>query len=332
MPGTGAFSILTTERDAGQRLDTIVALHLEDCSRSLAATLIRKGEVRVHGSLKKPGYKVRAGESIEGRVPPAEVVNLAPEPIPLDILFEDDHVIVLNKQPGLVVHPAPGHFSGTLVNGLLYRYPDLEGIGLERRPGIVHRLDKDTSGALVVAKNGFALNSLAQQFKARRVDKTYLALVYGRMGSEGGEIRLPVGRHPVDRKKMSVHSRRGRAAETRWHVQERLEGLTLVQIDLKTGRTHQIRVHLAAMHHPVVGDPVYCPQKSVRRYLTGVGLSNRLVLLVAGVKRQMLHAWRLAFDHPRTGERIGITAPMPDDMEALLMDLRQKTERPQPGA
>jgi len=322
MPVKGAISILTTADDAGQRLDTVVARHLADCSRSMAATLIRKGALRVQDAVKKPGYKVRGGEIIAGQIPSPEAIALQPEPIPLRILYEDEHLIVLNKQPGLVVHPAPGNYSGTLVNGLLYHCPNLEGIGLERRPGIVHRLDKGTSGTLVVAKNQVALNRLAEQFKARRIAKTYLALVYGEMPSASGTINLPVGRHPVDRKKMSVHSRRGREAETRWWVKQRFGGLTLVGVDLKTGRTHQIRVHCAAMKRPIVGDPAYCTKKTARQHLSRMNVDNALKLKLQGAGRQMLHAWKLAFAHPQTGTQMSFQAPLPADMEALLEGLR----------
>ena len=252
MPAEGNFSILPTIHDDGLRLDTVVARHLTAVSRSMAAALIRKGLIEVQGITRKPGYKVKAGEAITGRIPAPETIELKPEPIPLNILYEDDDLVVVNKPPGMVVHPAVGHAKGTLVNGLLYHCPDLEGIGFERRPGIVHRLDKDTSGALVVAKNQVAMNHLARQFKVRKVAKTYLALVYGDMPADSGVIELPVGRHPVHRKKMSVHSRRGRDAETRWRISERYGGLSLLDLDLKTGRTHQIRVHCAAMQHPIV--------------------------------------------------------------------------------
>ena len=321
MPVKGAISILTTPDDAGQRLDTVVAQCLPDCSRSMAAILIRNGAIRVQGAVKKPGYKVRGGEIIAGQIPPPEAIALEPEPIPLNILYEDEHLIVLNKQPGLVVHPAPGNYRGTLVNGLLYHCPNLEGIGLERRPGIVHRLDKGTSGALVVAKNQVALNRLADQFKTRTVMKTYLALVYGEMPSDRGVIRLPVGRHPVDRKKMSVHSRRGRMAETRWWVRQRFGGLTLVGVDLKTGRTHQIRVHCAALKRPIVGDPAYCTKKTARQHLARLDLDNALKLKLQGVGRQMLHAWELTFVHPQTHAQMSFQAPLPADMGALLAAL-----------
>jgi 23S rRNA pseudouridine1911/1915/1917 synthase len=221
---------------------------------------------------------------------------------------------VINKPPGLVVHPAPGHFSGTLVNGLRYHCPDLGTIGAEIRPGIVHRLDKDTSGTLVVAKNAAALENLASQFKNRAVRKDYIALVHGTMAAESGTIRMPIGRHPVDRKKMSTSSRKGREAETDWRVARDLSGFTLLELRLKTGRTHQIRVHCAAIGHSIVGDPVYGRRRSA-------AAPPAIQALLAQVRRQMLHAWRLEIDHPRSGERMRFEAPLPDDMERLIAAL-----------
>jgi len=216
---------------------------------------------------------------------------------------------VINKPPGIVVHPAPGHHSGTLVNALLYHCPKLEGIGGEIRPGIVHRLDKDTSGVMVVAKNSAAHQDLALQFKSRRIKKKYLALVYGRMASDSGRVELPIGRHPVERKKMSTHSRKSRLAETTWQVRKRFAQATLLEIHLKTGRTHQIRVHCAAIKHPVVGDSVYGGRKA--------GKSMAYDLLKS-VPRQMLHAWQLEFAHPKTQKMRCFEAPIPSDIGDIL--------------
>jgi 23S rRNA pseudouridine1911/1915/1917 synthase len=226
--------------------------------------------------------------------------------------------VVINKPPGLVVHPAPGHYSGTLVNGLLYHCPDLGGIGSELRPGIVHRLDKDTSGTLVVAKDGAALEGLNAQFKARTVQKTYLALVHGAMPAAEGTIRLPIGRHPVDRKRMSVASRKTRPAETGWRVRSRFSGFTLLELDLKTGRTHQIRVHCAAVHHPIVGDPVYGKRSTASRSLAKPPRSDEINALLTGAHRQMLHAWRLGFVHPYNGLPVHFESPLPEDMQTLI--------------
>jgi 23S rRNA pseudouridine1911/1915/1917 synthase len=323
MSRNGAFSICVTKSDHGQRLDALVASHLSDCSRSFAAHLISNTNIRVDGQPKKPGYRVKTGDNIKGQIPAPEPIDSEPEPIEIDRLYEDKHLIVINKPPGLVVHPAPGHYSGTLVNALLYHCPDLKGIGGALRPGIVHRLDKDTSGALVVAKSAEAHEYLARQFKARTIQKTYLSLVYGEFDATDGTIRLSIGRHPTDRKRMSTKSRKRREAETQWNICEQFKGITLLELHLKTGRTHQIRVHCAAMDHPIVGDPVYRPRKLLKNITkTYSTLPASMVDAVKTVKRQMLHAWRLGFNHPKTGEKMVFEAPMPRDMEALLIKLR----------
>ena len=318
----GAFTIIVEESDAGRRLDTVVAARLSDCSRSLAATLISNQTILVDQQAKKPGYRIKSGDRIQGHIPAPEPVDYEPEPIPLQILYQDSHIIVINKQPGIVVHPAPGHRSGTLVNALLYHCPDLGAIGGEIRPGIVHRLDKDTTGTMVVAKRADSQEELARQFKAREVQKKYLALVYGDVKSDKGEIKLPIGRHPVDRKRMSTTTRKGRTAETAWKVRERLDGITLLELNLKTGRTHQIRVHCAAIGHPVVGDPVYRSRKLLNHLKDN--LSNHLSLTIAALKsadRQLLHAWQLGLTHPDSGKYMNFEAPLPADMEALLAEL-----------
>jgi 23S rRNA pseudouridine1911/1915/1917 synthase len=295
--------------------DVFLAASLPGCSRSFACHLIASEHVRVNGRIQKPGYRLKAGDVVSGHIPAPQPVGYLPEPIPLEILYEDPDIVVINKPPGLVVHPAPGHTSGTLVNALLYRCPDLGGIGAVLRPGIVHRLDKDTSGTLVVAKNAAALEHLAGQFKNRTVRKDYLALVQGAMAADSGTIRLPIGRHPVDRKRMSTRSRRGREAETGWRVARRLGGFTLIELRLKTGRTHQIRVHCAAIQRPIVGDPVY------GRHKTAASQPPRVHALLASVRRQMLHAWRLEIAHPRTGERLCFESPLPEDMQRLIAEL-----------
>ena len=311
----GEFAITAGASDAAQRLDVVVAAHLTDCSRSYASLLIQTGRIQVCNQKKKPGYRVRAGDVIHGELPSREEPACDPEPIPLDILFEDAHIIVVNKPAGMVVHPAPGNTTGTLVHGLLYHCPALGGIGGDMRPGIVHRLDKDTSGAIIVAKHRSALERLSRQFKARKVKKRYLALVYGCVATAHGRISLPVGRHPVHRKKMSVFSPKGRPAETLWRVKERFRHATLLEVDLKTGRTHQIRVHCAAIHHPLVGEAVYAAgRKPVR---TRKGDAEAMTLLGAAA-RQMLHAHQIEFKHPETDAPMSVTAPMPEDMRALL--------------
>jgi 23S rRNA pseudouridine1911/1915/1917 synthase len=320
----GAFTIIVEESDSGRRLDTVVASRLPGCSRSLAATLIGSQHILIDQQPKKPGYRLKAGDRIEGHIPAPEPVDYKPEPIPLNILYQDSHIIVINKQPGIVVHPAPGHSRGTLVNALLFHCPDLGAIGGEIRPGIVHRLDQDTTGTMVVAKHAEAQEELARQFKAREVQKKYLALVYGDTSSETGEIKLPIGRHPVDRKRMSTTTRKGRAAETAWKVRERYKGTTLLELTLKTGRTHQIRVHCTAIGHPVVGDRVYRSGKRLKDINRSYsGESPSMLALLKAVPRQMLHAWRLGFIHPHSGKGMRFESPIPTDMETVIEKLRR---------
>ena len=323
MPVYGTFTILANESDQGRRLDAVVAAHLPDCSRSLAVNLIANLEILVDNQAKKPGYRVKSGEQIEVRIPEPEPVEYKPEPIPLNIIYQDSDIVVLNKQAGIVVHPAPGHGSGTLVNALLYHCPDLEGIGGEIRPGIVHRLDKDTSGTMVVAKNAQTLDALAKQFKARSVRKKYLALVYGELKKDAGTIDLPIGRHPVHRKQMSTTTRKGRPAVTSWRVYKRFQDITLLELTLKTGRTHQIRVHCSTMGHPIVGDPVYRPRNLFRNLNKKTErLPAGIIDLLKTIPRQMLHARQLGFVHPRTNEYLSFESPVPDDMAALMAQLQ----------
>ena len=320
----GTFTILVDESDQDRRLDAVVAAHLPACSRSLAANLIANHKILVDNQPKKPGYRVRSGQEIIGRIPAPEPVECQPEPIPLDILYQDRHIVALNKPAGLIVHPAPGYRRGTLVNALLYHCPDLGGIGGEIRPGIVHRLDKDTSGTMVVAKNAQALEILAQQFKTRTVRKKYLALVYGDLKNDEGTINLPIGRHPVHRKQMSTTTRKGRSAETSWRVREKFKAITLLELTLKTGRTHQIRVHCTALGHPIVGDQVYRSRKwlkDIDRLFSGE--SSSMVAQLKAVPRQMLHAWRLRLTHPYTGEVMTFESPIPTDMETVIEKLRR---------
>jgi len=304
----GPFSFSILNEYAGE-------LHVIGCSRSMSANFIRDGQIRVQNEIKKPGYRVKAGDVISGCIPAPEPIACEPEAIALNILHEDDEIVVVSKPAGMVVHPAPGHLSGTLVNAILYHCPKLEGIGGKIRPGIVHRLDKDTSGILVVAKTAAAQAHLSAQFKDRTLQKTYLALVLGRMKTSSGVIDLPIGRHPVDRKKMSVQSKRNRDARTLWRVKELFDATSFLEIEIKTGRTHQIRVHCASMQHPVVGDVVY-----------GYRNSDHLPDVLKTVSRQMLHAWRMAFTHPATGEKIDLESPIPEDMLQVLNRLRMMPE------
>jgi 23S rRNA pseudouridine1911/1915/1917 synthase len=314
-----ALKITVKAPDGGKRLDFIVSAVSPDCSRGLAAELIRAGRVRVCDAVKKAGYRVRIGEEISVMIPPPAVSAFGPEAIPLHILYEDAAMVVINKQPGIVVHPSPGHASGTLVNALLHHCPGIEAIGGELRPGIVHRLDQDTSGAMVIAKNAIAMKHLAEQFKSRSIRKDYLALVYGVVKADCGTISLPIGRHPVDRKRMSTRSRKTRTAETDWFVEERFDGVTLLRVQIHTGRTHQIRVHCVEIHHPIVGDPVYGGRRKSRMV---AGLSPRVQRLTRSAGRQMLHAWRLQFIHPVTEVPVQFESPLPADMATVVTALR----------
>jgi 23S rRNA pseudouridine1911/1915/1917 synthase len=282
--------------------------------------LIKSGFARVNHNLSKPGYRLKPGDRIEVTLPPPRPLRLDPEPVTFDLLYEDAWLIVVNKPPGVVVHPAPGHFTGTLVHGLLQHCTDLSGIGGVMRPGIVHRLDKDTSGLMVVAKNDEAHAFLSGQFKSGKVTKKYVALVHGIVKGQKGEIDLPIGRHPVRRKEMSVQPSKGRAAKTLWEKKEELAGLfSLLSVSPKTGRTHQIRVHLSHVGYPIVGDPVYGHRRSwwKKRFPEDSGLLSR-------IERQMLHAGALGFAHPRSGEYREFTAPLPPDMEQVLERLREE--------
>ena len=288
------FEFLAEPGDAGSRLDHFLAARITDLSRSRIQALMEEGHVFVNDEPKLRSCKIRGGERIVLTVPPAISSENLPEDIALEILFEDDDLIVINKPPGLVVHPAPGHAGGTLVNALLHHCTALSGIGGVERPGIVHRLDKETSGCLVAAKNDIAHQSLTEQFAGREVRKIYLAIATGILKKAKGTITVPLGRHPVYRQKMGVLLRGGgREAITDWLVLSSLPCGTLVQCTLHTGRTHQIRVHLKHLGHPVVGDEVYGKR--------------------AGFSRQMLHAWKLGFAHPRTGNPLDFTAPIPPD-------------------
>jgi 23S rRNA pseudouridine1911/1915/1917 synthase len=292
--------LVVPKDDAKLRLDRVLAKQLPEYSRSRLQQLIRAGFVRVNGTITRQSHLVRAGDEIELTEPPVEKIENQPEPIPLEILFEDKDLIVINKPAGLVVHPGAGHRSGTLVNALLHLCPTLSGIGGKERPGIVHRLDKETSGCLVVAKNDVAHRELARQFAERTVEKVYLALVTGKLRKHSGVIDEKIGRHPVHRQRMSVASSRGRAAKTDYRVVRSGEQASLIECRLHSGRTHQIRVHLHHLGHPVLGDKVYAPR------------------FAKDFPRQMLHAWKLGFCHPRTGEWKNFEAPLPDDFAAAM--------------
>jgi 23S rRNA pseudouridine1911/1915/1917 synthase len=320
MKGESAFRVVVAEKKSPIRLDAYLAAHIPDLSRSQARHLILSGAIRVDGSLQRPAYRVKKGDCITGALPDPSRLSLTPDPRELHILYEDGALIALNKPPGLVVHPAPGHWSKTLVNALLFRYPELRGVGDPARPGIVHRLDKDTSGVLVVARTSFAHQHLLRQFKTRQAVKSYLAIVQGTPKSEEGWIALSIGRHPKDRKRMSTKSPKGRAAETRWRIRQHFHDACLLEIGLKTGRTHQVRVHCAALGCPVAGDPVYGKRK--RRETHDPQASGRLYR----VHRQMLHAWRLEVIHPVTSAPLRFEAPVPEDMKRLILELENAAE------
>ena len=292
--------LVVSSNEAKARLDQFLAKRLPEFSRSRLQQLIRDGFVRLNNSRSRPRQIVRGGDKIELTEPPLEKIETLPEPIPLEILFEDDDLIVINKPAGLVVHPGAGHREHTLVNALLNHCATLSGIGGKERPGIVHRIDKETSGCLVVAKNDATHRDLSRQFAARTVEKIYLALVAGKLRKPAGVIEERIGRHPVHRKQMSAIALRGRAAKTEYRVVRSSDRATLVECRLHSGRTHQIRVHLHHLGHPVLGDKVYAPR------------------LANDFPRQMLHAWNLGFRHPGTEEWKNFEAPLPDDFAAAI--------------
>ena len=300
--------IVVPPNEARLRLDQFLAKRLPEFSRSRLQQLIRDRFVRLNNSTTRPRHIVRGGDKIELTEPPPEKIEILPEAIPLEILFEDDDLIIINKPAGLVVHPGAGHREHTLVNALLNHCAALSGIGGKERPGIVHRLDKETSGCLVVAKNDLTHRDLSKQFAARTVEKIYLALVAGKLPKTAGVIEEKIGRHPVHRKRMSATTLRGRAAKTEYRVVRSSDRASLVECRLYSGRTHQIRVHLQHLGHPVLGDKVYAPR------------------LTKDFPRQMLHAWKLGFRHPRTEEWKSFEAPLPDDFAAatkLTIESRQ---------
>lgn len=299
--------VYTVEEEMiGKRLDVFVTENYEEMSRSFVQGLIEKGNIKVNGNLKKSNYKLRRNDRIEiEEVEPVEL-EVEAENIPMDIVYEDSDVIVINKPQDMVVHPAPGNYSGTLVNGLLYHCKDLSGINGVIRPGIVHRIDKDTSGVLVIAKNDKAHNSLAMQLKDHSMTRAYYAIVEGIIKEDEGTIRTNIGRHPVERIKMAV-VKEGKEAVTHFKVLERFKNNTLVECRLETGRTHQIRVHMAYIHHPLIGDPVYGHKKQ-RFKLQG----------------QALHAKILGFIHPTTGKYMEFNSQLPAYFEEVLDKLRKE--------
>ena len=304
---------------SGRRLDVFLTQTDPSLSRSRIKRAIEEGEVLVNDLAPKPSQRLKEGDLIRLNLQTAKEALALPQEIPLNIIYEDAAIIVVNKEAGMVVHPAPGNYDHTLVNALLFHCHDLSGIGGVLRPGIVHRLDKGTSGLIVAAKSDAAHHSLAAQFKNHEVEKTYLALVWGDMKGDRGEIILPVGRHPGDRKKMSTKSKRGREAITYWKVKERYGLATLLEVEIKTGRTHQIRVHLSDRGYPVVGDAVYGNASKIRSITDAVLKAQFKVL-----NRQALHAARLSFTHPQSGEKVVFEAAMPEDMASLCAQLKSR--------
>lgn len=291
----------------GTRLDVYLTKEMPDMSRAHIQKMISDGNVFVNGKIVKANYKVKACDNLEFYLAEPQELAVKPEAIPLDILYEDQDMIVINKQRGLVVHPAAGNYHGTLVNALLAHCQDLSGINGEIRPGIVHRLDKDTSGVMVAAKNDRAHVNLAKQIKDKTATRSYIAIVHGNISEEQGVINAPIGRHPVDRKKMAVVFTNSKEAITHFKVLERFGKFTVIACRLETGRTHQIRVHMAYIGHPVVADPKYGPRQCP--------------FPIAG---QALHSKELILAHPVTGEKMMFMAPIPQDMEGILALLREQ--------
>lgn len=299
----GLETVTAEAEDAGTRADVFLAAKL-GVSRSNMQKLLEDGRVKRGEKIIKANYKVRAGEMFVVDIPEPEPIEAVPENIPLDIIYEDDDVVVLNKARGMVVHPAPGNYTGTLVNALLYHCSNLSGINSAIRPGIVHRLDKDTSGIMIVAKNDAAHISLSQQIQSKTAVRTYLAVVRGNIKTDSGTIETQIARDKTDRKKMAVVKEGGRDAITDYEVLERFGKYTLVRCKLRTGRTHQIRVHMEYLGYPLVGDPKYSPMKTP-----------------FGIKGQALHSHTLEFTHPLTGERMKFEAPLPEDMHKIITRL-----------
>lgn len=300
-----------SSEEAHQRLDHFIIKKGAPLSRSRLQKLITDGFVTVKGRLAKASYRVQTGDEVVIKIPPPAPLEVRPEKIPIDIVYEDDSLIVVNKPAGMVVHPGAGVFSGTLVNALLYHCKDLSGIGGIERPGIVHRLDKETSGLLVVAKNDRSHIDLSHQFKRHSINRTYIALVLGRLKEKEGKVELPIGRDIRERKKISPRTKKPRSAITLYRVIETYDNASLLEVKPTTGRTHQIRVHMSFVGHPLLGDKVY---------------GDKRVSSIRGMKigRHMLHAWRLGFLHPESKEHIEFEAPMPGDMEEIITKLRKE--------
>ena len=296
-----------TARDSGERIDRFLSKDLENLSRSYLQKLLKDGDIRVNGKPVKANYKVTEGDEIQVCIPEPENPDILPEDIPLDILYEDDDILVVNKPKGMVVHPAPGHYINTLVNAVMYHCKGrLSGINGVLRPGIVHRIDMDTTGSLLICKNDHAHQILAEELKEHSITRRYHAIVHGNIKEDTGTVNAPIGRHPVDRKKMSTKAPNGRHAVTHYKVLERFGDYTYIECELETGRTHQIRVHMSSIGHPILGDPVYGPAKCPYK-----------------LQGQTLHAKILGITHPATGEYMEFDAPLPGYFSDLLQRLRR---------
>ena len=293
--------------ESGLRVDSFLSSQLEELSRSQLQKLLEDGRVTLNGKPVKNNAKTAEGDVFEVDVPQPQEIGILPEDIPLDVVYEDGDVIVINKPKGLVVHPAAGHWSGTLVNALMFHCKDLSGINGALRPGIVHRIDMETSGLLIVAKNDFAHQKLAEQLKDHSLARTYEAIVCGNLREDSGTVNAPIGRHPADRKKMAVTQQNSREAVTHWEVIARYPGYTHLRLKLETGRTHQIRVHMSWQNHPILGDQVYGRNKKPE----------------LGLESQCLHARELTFVHPRTGLPVTVACPLPEYFETVLQKLRK---------
>lgn len=300
-----AYYEIQVEDDGGKRLDSYIPDHIEDVSRSYISNLIKEGLILVNGQKKKPKYIVKKGDIIQIQLPEEEPLEPVAEEIPLDIIYEDKDIIIVNKPKGMVVHPAPGNKTQTLVNALLNHTDNLSTINGPIRPGIVHRLDKDTSGLLIVAKNNFAHENIVKQLKNHEIKRIYVALVHGIIAREQATINAPIGRNPKNRLKMAVTTVNSKEAITHYRVIERFDRYTYVELSLVTGRTHQIRVHMAYINHPVVGDPLYTRRKNE-----------------FGIKSQLLHAKKLAFKHPTTGRYMEFEAEVPEEFRQTIKLLR----------
>lgn len=292
----------------GERIDKCISNYLESLSRSYIQKIIKDGTAYVNDAVVKANYKVKVDDKVQFEIPDCEEPDIPPQDIPLDILYEDKDILIVNKPKDMVVHPAPGHYEGTLVNAIMFHCKDeLSGINGVLRPGIVHRIDKDTTGSIIICKNDEAHRKIAQQLKEHSITRKYRAIVYGRIMEEEGTVNAPIGRHPTDRKKMAINEKNGKPAVTHYKVLERFDKYTYIECQLETGRTHQIRVHMTSIGHPLLGDEVYgnakCPFK---------------------LEGQTLHAMTIGFIHPTTGEYVEYEAPLPEYFEHLLQILRTK--------